>query len=113
MNTDSVADEEVKYTVDGAGWIDQLSKTVVGGLGEAVGVNHVAAADKAALIAQLDGVDDQDYFERGIELAIEQDGLRFMPLDISELGAIEVDTADDLVRANASFHGEPGRDRTT
>ena len=104
VNTDSVADEEVKYTLDDEGWIDQLSKTVVGGLGEAVGINHVAAADKAALITRLDSVDDQDYFERGIELAIEQDGLRFKALDISELGAIEVDTAADLDRANHSFH---------
>jgi choline kinase len=74
------------------------------GLGEAVGVNYVAAADKPALIAQLSRVDDQDYFERGIELAIEQDGLKFTALDISELNAVEVDTADDLDRANASLH---------
>lgn len=103
VNTASVGDEEVKYTVDDAGWIRQLSKTVTGGLGEAVGVNYVAAQDKAALVAQLARVDDNDYFERGIELAIQQDGLRFACLDISELNAVEVDTADDLERANASL----------
>ena len=59
------------------------------------------AADKAALIRRLGEVDDQDYFERGIELAIEHDGLRFAALDISELAAVEVDTPDDLARANA------------
>ena len=37
VNTESVAEEEVKYTVDGEGFIQELSKTVVGGLGEAVG----------------------------------------------------------------------------
>ena len=44
-----------------------------------------------------------DYFERGIELAIERDGVRVAALDISELSAVEVDTPDDLVRANASL----------
>ncbi|HEV7205953.1 MAG TPA: NTP transferase domain-containing protein [Jatrophihabitans sp.] len=103
VNTESVADEEVKYTLDDDGWIRELSKSVTGGLGEAVGVNYVAAADKAALLRRLSEVDDQDYFERGIELAIEHDGLRFAALDISALAAVEVDTPDDLVRANASL----------
>ena len=73
VNTEKVSDEEVKYTVDAEGYINMLSKTVKGGLGEAVGINYVARGDKAALIRQLGRVDDQDYFERGIELAIEQD----------------------------------------
>lgn len=103
VNTESVADEEVKYTLDADGWIHELSKSVTGGLGEAVGVNYVAAADKAALLRRLGEVDDQDYFERGIELAIEHDGLQFAALDISALAAVEVDTPDDLVRANASL----------
>ncbi len=48
----------------------------------------------------LDEVDDQDYFERGIELAIEKDGLRFVPVDISDLYAVEVDFEADLEKAN-------------
>ncbi len=105
VNTASVADEEVKYTVDDEGWIRELSKTVTGGLGEAVGVNYVAAADKAALLRRLDEVGAQDYFERGIELAIELDGMRVAALDISALDAVEVDTPDDLVRANEYLRG--------
>ncbi len=105
VNTASVADEEVKYTVDEQGWIQQLSKQVSDGLGEAVGVNYVSASDKQALIARLGEVDDQDYFERGIELAIERDGACFAALDISELAAVEVDTPDDLQRANESLSG--------
>ena len=81
--------------------IKELSKTVVGGLGEAVGINYVSADDKAALIVRLDECDDQDYFERGIELAIEKDGLSFEPVDISEFQVVEVDFDDDLTRANA------------
>jgi choline kinase len=100
VNTDKVSDEEVKYTVDAEGYINQLSKTVKGGLGEAVGINYVSRGDKAALIRHLSRVGDQDYFERGIELAIEQDKLRFEPVDISDLYAVEIDFAEDLERAN-------------
>jgi choline kinase len=100
VNTAKVSDEEVKYTVDAEGYINKLSKTVKDGLGEAVGINYVARSDKAALIRQLSRVGDQDYFERGIELGIEQDKLRFEPVDISDLYAVEIDFAEDLERAN-------------
>ena len=101
VNTATVADEEVKYTVDDRGFVRELSKTVVGGLGEAVGINLVGAKDKAALIRQLDACEDQDYFERGIELAIAHDGVAVTPVDISDLFAVEVDFEGDLERANA------------
>ena len=100
VNTSKVGDEEVKYTLDASGAVAQLSKKVEQGLGEAVGINFVGAADKGDLIARLSEVDDQDYFERGIELAIEQNGSRFAAVDISDLFAVEVDFAEDLDRAN-------------
>ncbi len=100
VNTAAVGAEEVKYTVDAQGNIDQLSKTVVDGLGEAVGINYVSGRDKATLLQRLRECADQDYFERGIELAIAQDGLHFLPVDISEFGCVEVDFEDDLARAN-------------
>jgi choline kinase len=103
VNTSKVSDEEVKYTLDSAGYIDQLSKQVQPALGEAVGINYIAAQDKAALIGRLTEVDDQDYFERGIELAIESDGLKFQAVDISDLYAVEVDFPEDLERANELF----------
>ncbi len=93
----------VKYTLDADGFIDQLSKQVTPALGEAVGINYVSAADKGALIARLDEVGDQDYFERGIEFGIERDGLKFKAVDISDLYAVEVDFAEDLERANELF----------
>ena len=103
VNTSKVSDEEVKYTLDSEGFIDQLSKVVVGGLGEAVGINYVSAEDKAKLIKRLDEVGDQDYFERGIEVAIENDGLKFQAIDISDLYAIEIDFDEDLQRVNELF----------
>jgi len=100
VNTSKVSDEEVKYTTDAEGYIRELSKTVKNGLGEAVGINYISRDDKATLIRHLKRVGDQDYFERGLELAIEQDRLLVEPVDISDLYAVEVDFAEDLERAN-------------
>ncbi|GAA5189292.1 UTP--glucose-1-phosphate uridylyltransferase [Rugosimonospora acidiphila] len=100
VNTASVADEEVKYTLDGDGYIKELSKQVVGGLGEAVGINYVNEADRVALIKHLDRCADQDYFERGLETAIAEEGLRVTAVDISSYDCVEVDFEPDLDRAN-------------
>jgi choline kinase len=100
VNTSAVGDEEVKYTVDSDGFVASLSKTVVDPLGEAVGINYVAQRDKAILVAHLEACDDTDYFERGIETAIEDVSLRVRPVDISDLYAVEVDFEGDLDRAN-------------
>ena len=100
VNTDKVSDEEVKYTTSAEGYIKELSKTVKNGLGEAVGINYISSADKDMLIRHLAKVDDQDYFERGIELAIETNRLLVEPIDISDFYAVEVDFAEDLARAN-------------
>lgn len=100
VNTSKVSDEEVKYTVDAEGFIAEISKQVVGGLGEAVGINYISSAHKSTLIRHLKRVDDQDYFERGIELAIQRDRVRIEPVDISDLYAVEIDFAEDLERAN-------------
>ncbi|MBX3116679.1 MAG: phosphocholine cytidylyltransferase family protein [Cryobacterium sp.] len=100
VNTAKVSDEEVKYTTDVNGYIRELSKSVKNGLGEAVGINYISRDAKAALVRQLARVNDQDYFERGLELAVAEDRLQLEPLDISDLYAVEIDFAEDLVRAN-------------
>lgn len=103
VNTSAVADEEVKYTVDASGNINELSKTVKNGLGEAVGINFISSHEKAGVIKQLEACGDQDYFERGLELAIQNNGLKMEPVDISDLFAVEVDFQDDLDRANKAI----------
>jgi len=100
VDTATVSDEEVKYTVDAEGYVRELSKTVVGGLGEAIGINYVSAADKQTLIEHLGRCDDSDYFERALETAVAQEGMRIRPVDISAFAAVEVDFEEDLARAN-------------
>lgn len=100
VNTAAVGDEEVKYTVDDDGLVSQLSKQVVDARGEAVGINYVSGPDKPTLIRRLAECVESDYFERGIELAIEKDRMRVLPVDIGEMFAVEVDFEEDLDRAN-------------
>jgi CDP-glycerol glycerophosphotransferase len=100
VNTAAVGDEEVKYTAGVDGFIAQLSKSVVGGLGEAVGINYISSADKPKLVEHLGNCCDTDYFERGIETAIGLAGMRVLALDISAYFVLEIDFADDLERAN-------------
>lgn len=104
VNTSATAEEEVKYTVDGKGNINALSKQVKNALGEAVGINFISTHHKNAAIKYLEQCADNDYFERGLELAIENVGIEIEPVDISDLFAVEVDFQADLDRANQNFN---------
>lgn len=100
VNTAAVGEEEVKYTVDDAGNVAELSKQVLNARGEAVGINYVSSSDKALLISRLAECTESDYFERGIEMSIDKDGMQVIPVDIGEYFAVEVDFEEDLNRAN-------------
>lgn len=102
VNTSKVAEEEVKYTLKN-GFIDELSKTVKNGLGEAVGINFIAEKDIEVLIKRLEECDDNDYFEKGLEMAIEKDGIQISAVDISQFDCVEVDFREDLENANNIF----------
>ncbi|NKI26286.1 phosphocholine cytidylyltransferase family protein [Arenibacter sp. 6A1] len=102
VNTSKVAEEEVKYTLKDQ-YIDQLSKTVKNGLGEAVGINFIAAKDMEYFIKSLEECDDQDYFERGLELCIAKNGVKIAAVDISKYDCMEVDFKEDLDNANKMF----------
>jgi choline kinase len=104
VNTSAVGEEEVKYTVDANGSIKALSKKVENAMGEAVGINFISNRDKASVIEELTNCADNDYFERGLELAIEKNGIKIEPVDISDLFAVEVDFQADLDRANSSIN---------
>lgn len=100
VNTARVAEEEVKYTLKN-GFVYELSKEVKNGLGEAVGINFIAAKDMAAFIQYLEKCSDNDYFEKGLELAIKNDQLELKAVDISAYDCIEVDFVEDLDNANS------------
>lgn len=103
VNNEEVADEEVKYTLNKEGFINEISKQVKNGLGEAVGINFISRADINFLIKRLEECGENDYFEKGIELAIQQDNLKINAVDISKYNCLEVDFKEDLENANRMF----------
>ena len=99
VNTSSVGEEEVKYNLDDKGFILEVSKAVAHPIGEAVGINKIKQSEVDLFLEMLDRCNDQDYFEKGIELAIPQ-GLRMVPVDISDVICTEIDFEEDLRRVN-------------
>ncbi len=99
VNTSSVADEEVKYTLKN-NYVNELSKEVKNGLGEAVGINFISSKDLDIFISQLEKCNANDYFEKGLETAISEDNLKLKVIDISKYNCIEVDFEEDLKNAN-------------
>ena len=102
VNTSKVVEEEVKYTLKND-HIDELSKTVKNGLGEAVGINFISSDDISHFIKRLEECDANDYIERGLELAIEKDDIKVKAVDISEYNCMEVDFVEDLEEVNKIF----------
>ncbi|MDQ7074935.1 MAG: phosphocholine cytidylyltransferase family protein [Gammaproteobacteria bacterium] len=98
VNNARVAEEEIKYTVDENGFIDEISKQVKQPLGEALGINLIKAEQVAAFKQKLQDVDDQDYFERAMEL-LTHDNPTFKPMNIGAARCIEVDFQEDLQAA--------------
>ncbi|WP_339698959.1 phosphocholine cytidylyltransferase family protein [uncultured Marixanthomonas sp.] len=99
VNTNSVGDEEVKYTLEN-GYINQLSKEVKNGLGEAVGVNFISKNNLSEYILRLEECHNNDYFERGLELLIEKDNAKVKAVDISAFNCMEIDFQEDLDNVN-------------
>ena len=102
VNTSKVGDEEVKYTLKD-GFINELSKTVKNGLGEAVGINFISKHDIKFFLKRLDECQDNDYFERGLELSIEKDNINILAVDISKYNCMEIDFVEDLNNVNKLF----------
>jgi len=100
-----LGDEEIRYTLDSAGQIKELSKTVNNGLGEAIGINFVRKPDLSLFKSCLAQCAQADYFERAIELAIAR-GVKFAPVDVEDRFCVEVDFAEDLERAQEFVRAE-------
>lgn len=104
VNNSAVGEEEVKYNLDSNNFIKEISKKVVDAKGEAVGINFISSNDIKTFIKYLEECNDNDYFERGLELAIEKEGIKVLPVDISSHKCLEIDFKEDLENANRLFN---------
>jgi choline kinase len=103
VNNSAVGEEEVKYNLDENGFIKNISKKVKHALGEAVGINFIGSNDIGAFISRLEECENSDYFERGLELAIEKDKIKVLPHDVSSMRCMEIDFREDLENVNRLF----------
>jgi len=99
----AVGDEEVKFTVDEKGFISNVSKNIQNGLGEAIGINIIKAKDLETFKKFLLNCNDHDYFEKGLELAIQSSELVLCPVDVTPFRCIEIDFEEDLRKAKTLF----------
>ena len=99
VNSAKVGDEEVKYKTNKSRYVIEISKEVKKPEGESVGIHKIPANEVPILIRYLSVCKDQDYFEKGLEMAI-QNGIKVTPIDISDLNCIEIDFPEDLDAAN-------------
>ncbi len=99
VNSGAVGEEEVKYRQDSRGQILEVSKKVAVPQGEALGINYCSAQDLDRLRANLATCAPMDYFERALELGIEQ-GMALWSVCVDREQCTEVDFPEDLVRAN-------------
>ena len=99
VNTKEVGEEEIKYNVFDDGNIKDVSKTASPALGEAVGINKIMAVDFRLFKSNLEKCNNQDYFEKALELSI-QDGMKIMPVNINKYLCMEIDFEDDLEQIN-------------
>jgi len=99
VNTEKVSEEEVKYNLNNNGTIKQVSKDIKDGIGEAVGINKITKNYINNYIKALKKCGEQDYFEYGIELLI-QNNISIYPIDISSILCMEIDFKEDLELIN-------------
>lgn len=107
VNNEKCGEEEVKYSLDQDGKIKYISKEVQDALGEAVGINKLISDDVELVTSKLEICEDNDYFEKGIELSIE-DGLNIYPINIGDLMCMEIDFEEDLEKVNTRLEMELG-----
>ena len=96
VNTSAVAEEEVKVHRRCRRARDALSKKVQNALLEAVGSTSCRARTKARLIECLADCDSRTISNAASNLPSNATGIKFTPVDILDLFAVEIDFDDDL-----------------
>lgn len=97
VKTTSVGEEEVKYNLSPDGSINELSKSVLNPMGEALGINYVRKENIAKLTDELRRVNDKDYFEKAFENLIKQKKIKVVPADVGDMYVKEIDFNEDLI----------------
>jgi L-glutamine-phosphate cytidylyltransferase len=99
VNRTVVGEEEVKYRATEEGRLLEVSKQVKNPQGEAVGINFFRKNDLTLLRQALEQCQPTDYFEKAIEVCIQQgQTIWTCPVKVEE--CTEIDFPKDLEHAN-------------
>ena len=102
VNSSKCSEEEVKYKANPRNFLTHISKLVENPDGEAVGINKMARCDLPHFRRALSEVEDNDYFEKAIEIMLRQ-GSHIKIVNISDYRCIEVDFDEDWAIATELF----------
>lgn len=99
-----ISGEEVGYKADASGYVVRLAKGIPDAQGEALGINKVSKQDVPALASLLAEVDDNDYFERAIEIGVERGIFTFRTIEVPGHFVKEMDFPTDfeIIQAHLS-----------
>lgn len=106
VDTKKCGDEEIKYTLNADGFIHELSKQVQEGKGESLGINMLVRSDLATVKTELAAVENQDYFEKGLENATMKNSLQLAAIDKKDIFCTEIDFPEDLERARQHIQSQ-------
>jgi choline kinase len=100
VNKSVVGEEEVKYKTDSQGHILEVSKGLLDGEGEALGINFFKKEDLPIFKRNLELCGISDYFEKAIDQGIKKFNqiVWSLPIDVSD--CCEIDFPEDLIKAN-------------
>lgn len=102
INNARCGEEEIKYRSDNNSNITEISKQVKDAQGEALGINLIMKSSLRGLIDALEQCQDNDYFERAIQILIDRDVV-FKGLNVSRYRCIEIDFEEDWQKALKMF----------
>lgn len=88
--------EEIKYSLNRFGYIQEISKQVKDAVGEAVGINVIKKKDLNRFRKELAWVDDKDFFEKALENLTMRGRLRLRPVAVGNYFCKEIDFPEDL-----------------
>jgi len=89
--------EEIKYRLNGDGFIHELSKSVENAQGEALGINVIRKPDLKRFREELVTVEENDYFEKALENLTVSKKLKLAAIDVGPHFCREIDFEEDLV----------------
>jgi choline kinase len=93
--------EEIKYRLNGDGFIQQLSKSVKKAQGEALGINVIRKSDLKKFRNELVKVGESDYFEKALENLTMSKKLKLAAIDVGPHFCREIDFEEDLVEVQS------------